>query len=173
MPAPRLPNLHVLAFKGRGPVALLVRLLTWKWWTGQKWDDTPAHVALFWSVPGGYIEIEAIVTGIRRGELAELPSVGVVLQINCYDEGAGYRYASQAVGLRYGFEAAAITGLASLCRTLAARLWASLASGRTAPLHCSLLALNTLKAAGYVMPSVAVPPSPNELMLWLKGNQTP
>jgi hypothetical protein len=163
----------LLFFKGRGPVAVAVRLLTWRWWERQKWASVPAHVALFFPRENGWQEIEAIVTGIRSGHMATLPTEGVVARFDIEDIGGkGWHYAAQTVGRRYGFEAAAITGLASFCRTLAARLWASLGQGRTAPLHCSLLALNTLQAAGREMPSYTVPPSPNELMIWLKGNQT-
>lgn len=163
----------LLFFRGRGPVAVAVRLLTWRWWLGQVWASVPAHVALFFPRENGWQEIEAIVTGIRSGDLAALPTSGVICQINCHDtEGKGWLYAAGTVGRRYGFEAAVATGIGSLFRTMAARLWAGLESGRTAPLHCSLLALNTLREAGYTMPSYTVPPSPNELMLYLKGNQT-
>lgn len=168
---------HLLFFRGHGWIPVLTRLLTWEWWRGQKWRDVPAHVAIFWdNGPSGWIEIEAIATGIRRGELTVLPGSddGVCAQINLSDGGPdALLYASQQVGRRYGFETAALTGLAAIpaANEYAQTLWSQLASGRTVPLHCSLLAAGALKAAGYELPKWETPPSPNQVYRYLLGNQ--
>jgi hypothetical protein len=162
-------------FRGHGVVPVVVRLITWQWWTGQKWSDVPAHVAMFWLQPdGSHIEIEAVVTGIRREKVAALPTGGVADRFFLPDvDGKGWAYASSQVGGRYGFEAAMATGLGSLpwWRALATRLWAKVGAGRTAPLHCSLLAQETMREAGQPVQTGDLPPSPNGQMLFLRTKQ--
>lgn len=164
----------LLFFRGRGVVPFCVRLLTCRWWEGQAWADVPAHVALFWGqTDGSWIEIEAVVTGVRRCSLPELPTEGVVARFDVSDaDGRGRKFAAWQVGKRYGFEAALATGLASvpIWRQLAVRLWAAVGAGRTVPLDCELLAEGALSAAGYPLRVWDTPPSPNELMLWMEKN---
>lgn len=169
--------LHLLFFRGHGIVPVLVRLFCWRWWGGQRWRDVPAHVAI-WDTEEG-IEYEAIVTGIRSGRLESaesLPGLIESVPVALPEPDLARRWLMQQVGKRYGFEAVALTGLTVLSPSwldlIWARCWARLQggrSGRTSPLHCSLLCLGALEAAGFPTNFPGFPPvSPNDLMLGLR-----
>jgi hypothetical protein len=177
--------LHLLFFRGHGIVPVLVRLFCWHWWRSQRWRDVPAHVAV--AVPAStdsnaLYEYEAVVTGIQvsllaREDIQKLNGLIASIQLDVPDPEAASRWLDSQVGHRYGFEAVALTGLAVLSPTwldmLWARCWARLQggkSGRTAPLHCSLLCLNALRAGGFDTAKFPdfPPVSPNDLLRNLK-----
>lgn len=174
--------LHLLFFRGHGLVPVLVRLFCWRWWRGQRWREVPAHVAV--AVPtsaNALHEYEAVVTGIQVSLLAQedIPKLnGLIasIDLDVPDPESASRWLDLQIGRRYGFEAVALTGLAVLSPAwldlIWARCWARLQggrSGRTSPLHCSLLCLGALEAAGFPTNFPGFPPvSPNDLMLGLK-----
>lgn len=175
--------LHLLFFRGHGIVPVLVRLFCWHWWTCQHWRDVPAHVAV--AVPtstNALYEYEAIVSGIQvsllaREEIPKLTGLIASVEMKVPNPEAASQWLDSQVGQRYGFEAVALTGLAVLSPSWLdltwARCWASLQggkSGRTSPLHCSLLCRRALEAGGYKTTLPDFPPiSPNDLMLGLKS----
>lgn len=175
--------LHLLFFRGHGIVPVLVRLFCWRWWRGQRWSDVPAHVAIALPTSGKTLhEYEAIVTGIQvslldPGTIPALNGLIACIKVEVPDIEASRRWLDEQVGQCYGFEAVALTGLTVLSPAwldlIWARCWAKLQggrSGRTSPLHCSLLCLKALHAGGFTgdeLPDFP-PASPNDLMLGLR-----
>lgn len=170
--------LHLLFFRGYGLVPVLVRLICWHWWHGQKWREVPAHVSV-WDAEEG-LEYEAIVTGIRSERLESIESLtGLIeaLPVAVPEPELSRRWLMQQVGRPYGFLAATATGLGILSPPALDRLWRTLwerlsggKGGRTAPLDCSLLAQMALRAGGLDLLGRAdgLPVSPNDLLRNLK-----
>lgn len=177
--------LHLLFFRGHGLVPVLVRLFCWHWWHGQRWRDVPAHVAI-WD-RDNKTEYEAIVTGIRSGQLDGLNKLSGLVEmipVSVPHPDAARAWLDEQVGRPYGFLAATATGLGILSPPALDRLWRTLwehlsggRSGRTAPLDCSLLAQMALRAGGQNIlgRDDGLPVSPNDLflsLLSLKGLKT-
>ncbi|WP_395089279.1 hypothetical protein [Armatimonas sp.] len=157
---------------------LMIRLLTWHWWRGQRWRQVPAHVAIAIPVGSTLSEYEAITTGVHVSLLAEsdvsrLSGLIADLPVEVPLLGATVRWLDAQVGKPYGYLASAATGLGIVSPRWLDRWWARgwerLAggkSGRTAPLNCSLLCQLALKAGGLDIPGRqdGLPVSPNDLM---------
>lgn len=171
--------LTVLAFRGHGIMPVLIRLFCWHWRQGQRWSEVPAHVAI-WDEAGA-AEYEAIVTGIKRSELASLDGLrGLThtIRVEVPDMAGTRVWLEEQVGREYGYLAVAATGLGILSPPSLDRVWrcwwerlSGGKSGRTAPLDCSLLAQMALRAGGVEMLGRrdGLPVSPNDLVLELKG----
>lgn len=173
--------LYLLCFRGSGIVPLLVRLFCWHWWQRQRWSDVPAHVAI-WD-RDNQTEYEAIITGVRKGQLTELQQITGLIEAQPVElpyPDAARAWLNEQVGKPYGYLAALATGLGILSPSWLDCWWrygwerlAGGKSGRTAPLDCSLLAQFALKKGGYIVlgRSDGLPVSPNDLHLYLKGLQ--
>ncbi len=170
--------LHLLFFKGHGLIPILVRLITWHWWLGQRWSQVPAHVAI--TIPAGRVlhEYEAIITGVQVTLLAEsdVPRLNGLIADIPMDVpllGAAVRWLDAQVGKPYGYLASAATGLGIISPPWLDRWWrrgwehlAGGKSGRTAPLNCSLLCQLAIRAGGLDIQGRkdGLPVSPNDLM---------
>ncbi len=169
---------HLLFFKGYGIIPILVRLLTWHWWHGQRWSQVPAHVAI--TIPAGNAmhEYEAVITGVHVSLLApsDLPTLNGLIADVPVDVPLPHetvRWLDAQVGKPYGYLAVAATGLGIISPSWLDRWWARgwehLAggkSGRTAPLNCSLLCQLALGAGGLDIQGRqdGLPISPNDLL---------
>ena len=179
--------LHLLFFRGHGLVPVLVRLFCWRWWLGQHWRDVPAHVAV--AVPAStnanaLYEYEAVVTRIQvsllaRKEIPKLNGLIACVDIEVPDPRQAHAWLDLQIGRRYGFEAAALTGLGIVSPPALDRWWRRIwehlsggRSGRTAPLDCSLLAQMALRAGGLDLlgREDGLPVSPNDLLKNLHRN---
>jgi hypothetical protein len=177
--------LHLLFFRGHGLVPVFVRLLCWHWWRGQRWQAVPAHVAV--AVPAStdtnvLYEYEAVVTGIQvsllaREEIQEINPLSSCVELRVPDPAQAHAWLDLQIGRRYGFETAALTGLGIVSPPALDRWWRRIwehlsggRSGRTAPLHCSLLVQMALRAGGLDLlgRGDGLPVSPNDLLRNLK-----
>ncbi|WP_394794882.1 hypothetical protein [Armatimonas sp.] len=170
--------IHLLFFKGYGIIPILVRLLTWHWWLGQRWSQVPAHVAIAIPVGSTLSEYEAIITGVHVALLApsDVPRLNgliAAVPVEVPQPAATQRWLDAQVGKPYGYLAAAATGLGIISPPWLDRWWrrgwerlSGGKSGRTAPLNCSLLCQLALGAGGLDTPGRqdGLPVSPNDLM---------
>lgn len=120
--------IHLLFFKGYGFVPLMIRLLTWHWWRGQRWRQVPAHVAIAIPVGSTLSEYEAITTGVHVSLLAEsdvsrLSGLIADLPVEVPLLGATVRWLDAQVGKPYGYLASAATGLGIVSPRWLDRWW--------------------------------------------------
>lgn len=170
-------TLSLLFFRGHGAIPCLIRLATWRWWLGQRWEDVPAHVAI-WDERTS-VEWEAVVFGIRKGPLSDaahnaLSGLIATVQVEIPDYATTVRWLNAQVGRPYGFAAVAITGAGIIAPRAADRalawLWRGMAGGkggRSVPLDCSELVRGALAAGGAPLIGRAdgLPMSPNDVLL--------
>lgn len=172
-PALSTPSACLYFFSGHGLVPVVVRLVTWRWWAGQRWGEVPAHCAIVISTPGqDSVEYESIITGTRKSINFRLSGVVYSRLVDIPRIADTIEWLDSQVGRPYGFLPAILTGIGALRPGYAiycGRVWEWLRGGRggrTAPLNCSLLCQYALLAGGVEVGGhpTGLPLSPNELM---------
>jgi hypothetical protein len=171
-----MPEVYILFFKGHGFIPVLIRLFSKH--RGQKFSKVPAHCAVFIKSGNGFVEYEAVSTGIRKLWLPILPKYQKFLMIPVKDLSPVVNWLDTQVGKPYGYLTVAITGLGIVSPSVVDRVlswcWRNLfggKSGRSCPKDCSLLAHLALMEGGVEVPGRkdGLPVSPNDLLTSLKN----